>query len=140
MPTGVDLAEDKRFVESQGYSVDLLNEPAQRGTWYRPDGLAIKNQPVDPYARGRNRAKGWTLTPPEQPVQGEEPVQVGLGVSLPSAVERAAELGIKVLDIPPKHVHVMRGPIGAPCLVLGCIHIRAVSETRFKSKGKNRNE
>ena len=135
MPTGRETLEDKRFVESQGYSVALLNTPSAKGTWYRPDGLAIPNQPVDGYARARNRAKGWTLRPPEGPIHTPQAVAVGAAPAGTTTLERAVSLGVKLED-PPKHMHVMREDLGSPCLVLGCTSVRKLPKGTFKDRRK----
>ena len=131
MPTGVELREDKQFVEGAGYTVTVLNTPRATGTWYREDGKAIPNLPVDPYHRKLYRGKGWTLKPPAAAQVGQAQaatiVEVITGPS-PSKATPGAEL--KPISPPPRHIHVMEAPIGSPCLVRGC------SASRSKPPGK----
>ena len=135
MPTGQELQEDTSWVESQGETVTLLGKDRARGTWYRLDGQAIPNLPVDMYHRTLYRAKGWTLTPPV----GASAKAVTAVVLAPTTLEVDGAMvvpGPKIVESPPKHIHVMRGEIGSPCLVLGCAHQRQEPKGEFKTAGK----
>ena len=132
MPTAQEIQDDNKFVESQGYSLALLDRPAARGTWYRPDGKPIPNQPVDGYARSRNRRKGWTLRPPEKPAAG---ITLDLPLFPDSFVREQLE-AVKTMEPPPKHIHVMQEAIGSPCLVRGCTNIRQNPKGKFVVSAK----
>lgn len=122
MPTGTELKETKDFLKNQGEMVELIGKDRQRRTWYRPDGVAIPNQPFDGYTIARNRAKGWTLTPPTNPVPAAATAQ-----EPPKPAEAAL-----ALPKPPKHIHVMEAAMGSPCLVRGCGHVRREPKGRWQ--------
>ncbi len=69
--TGTTIQQENAQLKSRGFAIGMLDEPATKRTWYRPDGLAIPNLPCDDYHRMRFIARGWTLTPP--PAQEGEP-------------------------------------------------------------------
>ena len=139
MPTGQELLEDQRFVESQGYIFTVLDKDRARATWYRPDGIALPGLPVDMYHRTLYRRKGWTLKPPESPVATDQ-TEVASARDMPSAAERAEVLGIKELAPPPKHIHVMQLGVGSPCLVLGCTHVRQAEKVVVTRNPKKKRE
>jgi len=117
MSTGQELLDDKKFLESQGYGYAELSKDRSRGTWYRPDGLAIPGLPTDVYHRTLYRKRGWTLVPPKNPVVMPED----------AAVDTEGTPGKEWMVphvLPPKHIHVMLEAVGSPCLVQGCTHSR----------------
>lgn len=128
MPTGAEIRADEQFVESQGEMVTLLNKDRARATWYRPDGLAIPNLPVDFYHRTLYKGKGWTLVPPGETAPS-------LSQNVVAEVEK--EMGVSA---PPRHIHVMQAELGSPCLVQGCQAVRQRPKGTFKitspKKGK----
>lgn len=137
MATGQQLRDDRAFVEGQGYTVSELGKDRARATWYRPDGKALPNLPVDPYHRALYRAKGWTLKPPESPVKAQEKA-IGAGEFSPAAamILAPSEQPKRTVVAPPKHIHVMQPEMGSPCLVQGCsvVRINPPGKTRRKAR------
>ena len=134
MATAVEIKETKTFLESQGQLVELIDKDQERRTWYRPDGLPIPGQPYNGYTVALNMRKGWTLTPPENPVKVPS---VPVGVAVPVAPARVETQSVALLQKPPRHIHVMQPEVGSPCLVLGCAAVRQNPRGKWgvKSKG-----
>jgi len=117
--TGPELKEERQWLASQGFSWSMLQSNRERATWYKPDGEALPNLPVDPYHMRRYRARGWTLTPPESPVIPEDAV-----VQLQEQVAAAAELlDDDALEVA-EHQHSFNKAMGSPCRTEGCTVVR----------------
>ena len=95
----------------------VLNRPPPRATWYRPDGLPIPNLPADPYHQVLYSRKGWSMTPPANPVKVDAAKAAPSPTPLPGPVELAGAP-------PPRHMHVFQPELGSPCLVRGCLAVR----------------
>ena len=117
--TGPELKEERQWLASQGFSWSMLQSNRERATWYKPDGEALPNLPVDPYHMRRYRARGWTLVPPESPVIPEDAV-----VQLQEQVAAAAELlDDDALEVA-EHQHSFNKAMGSPCRTEGCTVVR----------------
>jgi len=147
MPTGQQALEDRAWVNSQGFSARILEDPQAKGDWYRPDGLVIPGLPVDAYHRELYRGKGWTLKPPTPDAiaawKASHPESTPVGVdsvaaSLSPELEKELAEITGAVEQPPKHVHVYQEAIGSPCLVVGCRAVRVNPKTKWKGKDQRR--
>ena len=87
MPTAIERKEASEWLDGQGYSIEIIDRPAQRVQWYRRDGLPLPNLlPADNYHLKLYRAKGWTLRPPVA-VKDGQPLEAGMPVR-PAPVKR----------------------------------------------------
>ena len=118
--TGPELREERQWLASQGFSWSMLQSNRERATWYKPDGSALPNLPVDPYHMRRYRARGGTLTPPESPVIPEDAV-----VQLQEQVAAAAELLDDDAPEVAEHQHSFNKAMGSPCRTEGCTVVRS---------------
>ena len=107
---------------------EVLNKPPPSATWYRADGLAIPNLPIDPYHRMLYGKKGWTLNPPKE--------QSGESAAPPAVEGETKAMRTATVAKPPRHIHVMQPEIGSPCLVAGCGAARQKAKGGFVVKGK----
>lgn len=69
----------QRELIEQGYVVRIDKWP-QKATYYRPDGHAMHNLPADPYSMQKYTRRGFTLTPPEKPVETLAGIAEGNGL------------------------------------------------------------
>jgi len=68
--TGTTIQQENSQLKSRGFAVGMLDESANKRTWYRLDGLGIPNLPCDEYHRMKYIGRGWSLTPPPNPNNG----------------------------------------------------------------------
>jgi len=120
--TGTELLEERQWLASQGFSWSLIQNNRDKATWYKPDGTAIPNLPIDPYHMRRYRSRGWTLSPPVSPEvpqealnQLQEQVAAAVGL-LDTDDEGAAEVA--------PHQHTYNRAMGSPCRTEGCTAVR----------------
>jgi hypothetical protein len=116
MPTGAELTQERRWLASQGYTVELIIKQQERATWYRPDGKALPNLPADAYHRERFRRKGWTLVPPEVQPSEEETMPV---LEMPEPPGFLEEVPVVL-----SHQHKFARPMGSVCKHPGCTQMR----------------
>ena len=57
-----------KIVKEQGYYIDIDKWP-KRLTYYKPDGEGLPHLPADPWSMERYLKRGFTLVPPELPIQ-----------------------------------------------------------------------
>ena len=128
--TGQELREERQWLAQQGFTWSLLQNSREKVTWYKPDGTALHNLPADPYHMKRYRARGWTLTPPENPEVPQEALD-----ELQQQVAAATEL-LEVPEEPPEvapHQHTYNRAMGSPCRTEGCPVVRT---TPYKARAK----
>ena len=120
--TGPELKEERQWLASQGFSWSMLQSNRERATWYKPDGSALPNLPVDPYHMRRYRARGWTLVAPDSPVIPQDAVdqlqeQVAAAVGLLDTDDKGAASAAP-------HQHTFNRAMGSPCRTEGCTSVR----------------
>jgi len=96
MPTTTEVKENREWLAGQGYSVDIIFQPAKRVQWYKADGVPLPNLlPCDPYHIRQFRAKGWSLQRPTQRGTALPTEQAPLYVSDKSEEEKAKRAVLK---------------------------------------------
>jgi hypothetical protein len=120
--TGPELREERQWLSSQGFSWSLLQSNRERATWYKPDGKALPNLPVDPYHMRRYRARGWTLVAPDSPVIPQDAVDQ-LQEQIAAAVELLDTDDEGAASAAP-HQHGFNRAMGSPCRTEGCAAVR----------------
>lgn len=61
--TAPERTETKRWLDQQGYKMDVIDNHTEKVQWYKADGTLLAGLlPSDPYHMKLYRAKGWRLT------------------------------------------------------------------------------
>jgi len=128
MPTGPQLTEERRWLATQGFSLELIVKQQERATWYRADGLALPNLPADAYHRERFRRKGWSLVPPDVQPTEDTTMPVLEMPEPPGPLEEAP------IVLPHKHKYAK--PMGSVCKRQGCTQVRQVAYRSIKQPVK----
>jgi hypothetical protein len=129
MPTGPELTEERRWLATQGFTVELIVRQQERATWYRADGLALPNLPADAYHRERFRRKGWTLVAPD--VQPTEETEMPV-LELPELPEPPRPL--EGAPLAASHQHKFPREMGSKCKHPSCDQIRQIAYRPIKRR------